>query len=361
MIKDIPKSELKPNMIIGNDVYNNGLIIFAKGIRITNEMIEIIKKMDSISSIPVYTKSTSNISLKLKLSNKTPSQDITNLFNTIKEMHIKIKKTKNITYEDIKILKDIIINIINSANKNIYNIFQLLDTKKIDEYDNIHTTNIVLISIMLAIKLNIPLFKIVNIALSAALADIGKLLLPEELLLSPKRFTKIERAIIRQHVFKGVGLIKRVIKRKPDILNAILYHHERMDGSGYPSGLKGNEISEYACIIGLSDRFDAMISKRLYRDSMKTNEAIHFMIKTTDKDFSKRYITALINIFSLYPPGTTVELNTGEIATVKNIKEGNLIQPIVRILFDSNKRKLKQDYEIDLSLDKKRFIQNICK
>lgn len=131
--------------------------------------------------------------------------------------------------------------------------------------------------------------------LGGLLHDIGKIGIPESILNKPGKLTKKEFDIIKSHPSEGERILKPIIKEE-GILQIVRHHHELLDGSGYPDGLKGKEIPIFAKIATVADVYDAMRSKRAYRDSMKKEDVIKYMIGKTGKHFDPDVMKAFVKI-----------------------------------------------------------------
>ena len=127
--------------------------------------------------------------------------------------------------------------------------------------------------------------------------------------------------------------------------------HERSDGSGYPKGLKGEEISEVASIIGLTETYIAMIKQTPYRDPYSRTDAVKFVIEDAKKQFPIKVLKAFFNEISLYPVNTYVRLNSQAIGRVQSTNKSRPLRPRIALLYDSEGKKLQSPRIIDLSED----------
>lgn len=167
---------------------------------------------------------------------------------------------------------------------------KLLDSR--DKYTALHSENVANYSRMIAEELKLPKQTCETIYLGGLLHDIGKISIPESILNKPAKLTQDEYDIVKQHPSTGYSIIKDIPSLiKTGVLDIVLYHHERYDGTGYPEGLKGENIPYLARITAVADAFDAMISKRVYKDSkeilyvldeLKKNKGIQFDPQITD-------------------------------------------------------------------------------
>lgn len=222
--------------------------------------------------------------------------------------------------------------------------------RPLDDYTYSHSLNVSLMSIIIAKWIGLNDSEIDEIAIAGLLHDIGKTKIPEELLLKPGRLTEEEYEVIKKHTILGYKMMDNVKDATPDMKYAVLMHHEKIDGSGYPIGCVDNEIPLVSKIVAVGDIYDAMTSNRSYRNKMCPFEVIrNFEINSFGKLDTRVLTVFMKNIANSYL-SDFVELNTGEICEVVFINPNRVWQPVVR--FGSE--------FIDLSRDnKKRYIKAI--
>ena len=172
--------------------------------------------------------------------------------------------------------------------------------------------------------------------------DIGKLKLPTKLLYKQGDYTPEEKIQVRKHVFHSIEILNTMEGIKPSAIEIAMNHHERYDGSGYPNGLKGNEIPLYARIAGIIDTYDALTSNRLYSKQFSPHEAIHMLYNSRDKEFQKDILEIFIQCLGAYPTGSLVELNTGEVGIVLQQNKISRLRP--KIMLVLNRKKEFNDY-----------------
>ena len=139
-----------------------------------------------------------------------------------------------------------------------------------------HSMNVASITLMLCLTYDFTETELEQIAIGCLLHDAGKLRLEPLLLYKPHLFTPEERKLVEQHSVNGKTLLEKATENEI-ILNIAHLHHERLDGKGYPLGLKGDEIPLYVQIVSIADVFDALVSKRCYKDSLSAFQAIEKM------------------------------------------------------------------------------------
>ena len=172
---------------------------------------------------------------------------------------------------------------------------------------------------------------LIGLALAGLLHDVGMFQLPESLLLNPGKLSEEDRARIRQHPEIGFQMLSKLGAQYAWLAQVAWQEHERWNGQGYPRGLKSEQIHEYARIIGLVDIFDALMNPRPYRNRLLPHEAIRELLVAEKTAFPNQIIKALIQQFSLFPLGTTVQLNTGEVGVVTQLNPRYPLRPVVSV------------------------------
>lgn len=194
-----------------------------------------------------------------------------------------------------------------------------------------NAVNVAIVSVKIAEALRYEPVKLEQVALAGLVHDLGMFDLPETLPHKTSSLTAEEFQSVREHPQIGARLFKKVGEAYPLVARVILQEHERSDGSGYPSQLIGDQIDEMALVIGLADVFDAMISSRPYRRGVAPHRAILALLTKGKTVFPHHLLKALVEQLSVYPIGTTVRLNTGEIGVVSQLNRQYPLRPILQI------------------------------
>ncbi len=221
-----------------------------------------------------------------------------------------------------------------------------------------HVLNVALLSAIIGLQLNYNENKLKNLILGALLHDLGKLQVPKEILNKPGILTEEERDVIKQHPLLGEEMLKdaRLIS---SVLATIKEHHERWNGRGYPFGLKGQEIYQDAQIVAVADVYEALTADRPYRKGLPPYQALEMIIGGSGTDFNPRFVKAFQESLVLYPEGSLVTLNTGEIGVVAAIPLNMPTRPLLRLLYDQEGQYFKQTMYVDLLQDLTRFIKRL--
>ena len=160
-------------------------------------------------------------------------------------------------------------------------------------YTEKHSQDMINNAVKIAIKLDVPLNLLDNIKYGAILHDIGKLATPDAILNKKGKLTEEEFAEIKKHPLVGYELLKNIFEPISDMIKS---HHERVDGKGYPSGLKGDDITLPAKIIAVCDVYDALISERPYKEPISKNKAISIIEENTGTHFDSEVVKAFLAV-----------------------------------------------------------------
>lgn len=167
-----------------------------------------------------------------------------------------------------------------------------------DSYTLNHSENVAKYSVQIAEKLKLSKDCCAIIRKGALLHDIGKIGISEHILMKNGKLTNEEYEEIKTHPTIGYNMIKHVADfHKNGILDMVLYHHERYDGKGYPAGLKGNQIPLYARIAAVADTFDAMTTKRVYREELSLDYTLNEIQKNKGTQFDPDIVDAFLSLF----------------------------------------------------------------
>jgi len=196
-----------------------------------------------------------------------------------------------------------------------------------------------------------------DLALGGLLLDIGKTRLPEELLHISGSLNPQERQQMEKHVDIGVKILADSQDKSEEeaipleVMQMVAAHHERADGSGYPQGLVADEIPLFGRIASIVDSYDAMTSKQPYENSepMTPHEAVTELFELREKKYQAELIEQFIQAVGLYPTGSLVELNTGEVGAVVAVNGLRRLRPSIVLLLDKNKESLPEFVAMDLS------------
>jgi HD-GYP domain-containing protein (c-di-GMP phosphodiesterase class II) len=193
--------------------------------------------------------------------------------------------------------------------------------------------------------------RLIKLGLTAFLENVGMYKIPESVLTKKGKLEEKEISVIKSHPIISYRILAGAGEKYQWLAKLALQTHERSDGSGYPKGLKGEEISEVASIIGLTETYIAMIKRTPYRDPYSKTDAVKFVIEDAKRQFPIKVLKAFFNEISLYPVNTYVRLNSGAIGRVRATNKRRPLRPRITLLYDSEEKKLPSPRIIDLSED----------
>ena len=218
-----------------------------------------------------------------------------------------------------------------------------------DEYTYVHSLNVALISGLIASKMFPDDKEIVScLSIGGILHDLGKARIPNEILNKPSALSVPEFETMKKHTVYGEEIAREFGVHDPRILSVIRGHHERYNGNGYPDVLSGEKISIEARIAAVTDVFDALTARRVYKEPMDCRDAVIMMIDKMSVHFDPIALRTLIVSVGLFPPGTTVELSDGSLGIVVGTNGNDLIRPQVLLIIDKNLKKVEGIHIVDL-------------
>ncbi|MEZ5659357.1 MAG: HD-GYP domain-containing protein [Burkholderiaceae bacterium] len=210
-----------------------------------------------------------------------------------------------------------------------------------------HAVKVSLYLIALGRHLGFPRQMLGNLGMIGLLADLGKTKLPKTLLEKPGMLTAKEYALVREHVRLGLEALSED-KLPKEVVQGISQHHERLDGSGYPKGLKDQEISIYGRMAAIADTFAAMITPRPYANAVSPHDAILNLFEWSGSSFHEPLVGQFVQAVGVFPVGSLVELSTGEVCIVLAHNKVRRLEPRVLVLTWPDKRQLDMPIERNL-------------
>ena len=212
-----------------------------------------------------------------------------------------------------------------------------------------HTIAVTLTSLKVGKGMGYDTEKLLRLGLAAFFENVGMYKIPEALLKKKGKLSPGEIAEIRKHPKVSAKILGQMGQAYQWLAETALQVHERSDGSGYPRGLKGAEISEFASVIGLVDTYVAMIKKRPYRNKFIQTEAVKSIIELDKRKFPPRVIKGFLNQISLFPVNTYVRLNNKSVGRVVSTDMSQPLRPAIELLYDGQGQELEKRNIIRLS------------
>lgn len=198
-----------------------------------------------------------------------------------------------------------------------------------DEYTATHCINVCILALTFGQAIELDEKQLHRLGMGALLHDIGKMRIPDDILNKPARLTKEEFETMMQHPTIGHAMLVDDHELDLESLHVVLHHHERLDGGGYPLGMPGYEIPLLTRITSIVDVYDAITSDRCYHDGISPALALENLFKWSAGNFDVALLEKFIKCLGIYPIGSVVRLNTGEVGVVVATDGDHRIKPIV--------------------------------
>jgi len=211
-----------------------------------------------------------------------------------------------------------------------------------DAYTSEHCLNVCILAIAFGRHLGLEEEALQNLGLCGLLHDVGKMRVPTEVVNKPSSLTDAEYTAMKAHAIHGRNLLMSSPGVPHSAVDVAYSHHERLDGGGYPRGLKASGISDNARIIAIVDAYDAMTAERCYAEAMPSTAALKEILGCAGEQFDVRLAEQFIEMVGLYPPGSIVELVNGCVAIVLNNNHRFRHLPRILVVRNPSKRAVKE-------------------
>lgn len=250
---------------------------------------------------------------------------------------------------DMNQAREVVDDCVGSVLRNGDALLLLTKLKEKHEYTAEHCLNVCILTATFARHLGMLEDEIRKLALCGLLHDIGKSRIPDKILNKPSTLTPEEYRIIQEHPVHGRDVLMGVSRVEHSCVDVAYNHHERMDGLGYPRGLKSTQIPYYAKIVALADAYDAITSNRSYDKGRASMEALDIIHRGKGKQFDEELAKEFIQCIGIYPPGSVVILNSGEVGIITASNPKNKLKPKVLLVRNEQQGKREKYRLIDLS------------
>jgi len=221
--------------------------------------------------------------------------------------------------------------------------------KSYDEYLFNHSVNVCVLCIALGQSLGLDSETIREVALGALLHDIGKVHWPEALYQKPRGLTDEEWALVQRHPLEGAEIVEQMGGVSPTAQEVILEHHLRYDRKGYPVVDPDKEPGFFGMLAQIADAYDAITTARSYQNAFEPTKAVTRLQSLSGTVFDPKLLEVFVRLVGIYPVGSLVRLNSGEMALVVKASPADPSRPFVRLLFDRTGRRLAEEQEVDLT------------
>jgi HD-GYP domain-containing protein (c-di-GMP phosphodiesterase class II) len=244
---------------------------------------------------------------------------------------------------------EIIERITDSLERNADALVSLCRLRRTDSYTYMHCVNVAVLTALFARQEGKDREQVFACALAGLFHDLGKSLVPPMILNAPRKLTNVERTVISEHPQKGYEQLIHVPGIQAEVLLGALHHHEKYNGSGYPQGLPGKDVSNIGFMVGAADIYDALTSRRVYKEAMSPHRALGIMYEMRNIDLPTETLVHFIRMMGVYPTGSIVAMNDGSHGVVTMSNPEQPIKPVVTLVRDPRGKDMKPWRTCDLA------------
>lgn len=339
----------KPGEIIAKTIFlENDNVLLGKGVQLTDRYIQRLINM-GIDILYIEDKHTDDIVPEDAIRDETRKHAVDAVYATMTGLMENTVLKRRTSVPDLglafqKVFGEILTDL--SSRRDI--LVNLCSLHVLDGYFFHHAVNVSVLAGIIGLAKGYNQQQLMELGIGALLFDIGMTQLPKELWNKRTRLNDEEKQRIRYHTEDGFNLLRNQYNISLLSAHCALQHHERYDGTGYPRQLADKQIHEYAQIVAIADVFDALISKRPYRDSYSPSEAIELLFAAGNSMFDLELVKLFLQHVAIYPIASTVTLNTGQIGVVSAVNPLAVNRPTIRILREADGSPVAAPYEMDL-------------
>jgi len=362
-VRRVLVEQLKPGDRIGQDVYADpgGLPLLKAGIRISDSYRESLTRA-GIPAVWVDDRLSQGIEPLEVLSDQTKRRATAAIRDAFRDAPASLTTGQSLPDKTVREMMDVVDLIIEEVAENVHAALALNDLANADGYTLKHSLAVTTLGLALGVRVmqrygwldaqNKLRFDDVTgrlppLGVGLLVHDIGKLAVPPEILQKPDALTDDEWVAMKSHPLEGVRILQHA-SISPLSRAVVRSHHEQWNGSGYPAGLLGSKIHQFARIAAVADVFDALTSDRHYRKAWPVHKAWAFIVERSGTHFDPEVVNVFRSFVAPYPPGTGVVLSDGASGIVKEARPDMLLLPVVRIVLDASGAGV-TPYEVDLS------------
>jgi len=262
---------------------------------------------------------------------------------------------------NMEAVSEVVGNMSDSILRNPDALTSLTRLKQFDEYTFFHSVNTSALALSVGRHLGYERVPLLQLGTGVLLHDIGKTLIPVEILNKPGRYEAGEFEIMKQHALRGAEILANTTGLNDMFLKPTLEHHERIDGTGYPHRRSKADISQFGLIAAIVDIYDAVTSDRCYHKGKTPHDTLQMLYKLgAQGHVDGTLVQQFVQVVGVYPVGSCVLLNTGETAIVKQFNHQAPIRPLVVLITDEAGHHRSTPHDLDLAAELRQEKQTIA-
>lgn len=329
---------LTPGMVITKAVYaHDGTLLLPPGTLLEAAHLKQLRE-SGITAVHVKTRAPSR-----PAGEHTGTKQAT--LQTVKSVFRKLVLKDMVEANSVKTaVNDILYGVVRDRNIMVH----LTDVRSLDNYVFIHSVNVCMLSLLIGFFMKLPGDRLKELGMSALLHDVGLSYIPQDVLYKQGELLPEEYEVVKKHTVHGYERLTASRRVSDSAAQVAWQHHERNDGSGYPQGLKGRDIHLFARIVAVADVFDALLADRPFRKAFFPHQAVEIITQNSGQ-FDEEIVKVFLNNVVIYPLGSVVRLNTGDIGVVVDMNKSCQSRPIVRLICTKEGDRVASIFEIDLS------------
>lgn len=357
VVKSIPFAELQPGQKLQNTIYDdNGRLLLRAGTTLTFRHLQLMKDwgldrvevsgewpQDSTESPPVHV-------IDPVLQGE--------MLSAIAEVFVSVAADKALDLERIANSATCLVQEVTGHSSVT---LDLAGLRRVDNYTFMHSIAVGVLSVAAGVEMGLSQDQLVELSLAAVLHDVGKSRIPLEVLNKPGKLDADEWKLMKRHPRLGTELLSERSGLSTPVLQGVYEHHERSDGSGYPHSHNGDTLGRLGKIIAVADFYDAITSDRVYRPGTEPHLAVEQLIAESLSTYDAVAVRAFIRSLAVYPVGSTVVMDNGELGRVIGYDRDVPHRPKVQIICEENGLWLPEPHECDMMRELSRFIKEVRK
>lgn len=334
MVSFISVIHLKPGMVLARDIYGidkltSSVVMLRAGQSLT---VANIAKIMSMELNGVYIQNREGLDKENQTVKNSTKKEV---LDSIQQIYELSEKTTEALYAGcISHANDVLDRLVDTILESPNMYIDIFSLRLYDDCTYNHSLGVTVLSIAIGKSIGLSRRSLSQLALCALLHDIGKMKVPIEIITKPGRLTDEEFSEVKKHPGIGGSILKKNDLISDLVLNGVVSHHEKFDGSGYPKKLKGKDIPLFGRIVSCADVYDALTSTRPYRTPATPADAIEYIMGGTGLQFDRGIVRGFLRCISPYPVGSCVSLSNGNTAVIVEQNSRNPMRPKIFMMDD---------------------------